>query len=407
VVLFIACGAFVGAAIRTANTLNPGINATAQVTLISGDENIPFEKILQINEKFNEYEGAVASFAAQQNSWSVDEDSYMQYRTTVPGDMMTNDYRELRLQYSQNQVEKTQESPVNFVASDPVNYLALCAAAGVPKGGNILLNFNRGYDVAATNHRYDYVPFKFANQTLEVRVSDSETVSVPLAGAVTDYPPFFTSTGATTTVNILLPSIEPSIVYWYVDVPDSAGFTEYANSVLREVLNIPTLGEAYEMQGYNGAGFSVDDIAEHRAAQIRQAKMMSVLIYSFVALLTLIGLPNIISTVSANTRLRYREFAVLQSVGMTRGGLNRMLNLECLLLGAKSLVAGIPLGLIAAVILHKALVQTALTDFYFPWLSILECAVGVFTVTLITIRASSAKRRGTALVDAIRAHEGM
>jgi putative ABC transport system permease protein len=187
-------------------------------------------------------------------------------------------------------------------------------------------------------------------------------------------------------------------------VPDSAGFVAYANNVFREVLDVPALGEIPE---YQGATFSTNDIAGQQAVAIRTARLLSVLIYSFAAFLTLIGLTNIISTVSANTRLRAREFAMLQSVGMTRGGLSRMLNLECLLLGAKSLALGVPLGLMASLMIHAALVQTALTEFFFPWASIAECAVGVFAITLITMRVAARRVRGGSIIEVIRSSNGV
>jgi len=131
-------------------------------------------------------------------------------------------------------------------------------------------------------------------------------------------------------------------------------------------------------------------------------QLIMVFIYGFIIMLTLIGLTNVISTISTNVRSRSREFAILQSVGMTRGGLGRMLNLESILCSLKSLVIGLPLGLIGAFIMHQILSSPVEFSFEIPWIPILQCTLGVLAVTWITMRYAASRLKGGSIVEKIR-----
>jgi putative ABC transport system permease protein len=135
--------------------------------------------------------------------------------------------------------------------------------------------------------------------------------------------------------------------------------------------------------------------------------MVMVFIYGFVGMLTLIGLTNVISTVSANVRSRSREFAVLKSVGMTRGGLRRMLRLESVLCSAKALIIGVPLGAAATLLIYKIIEQSVDFPYIFPWVALFECVAGVFAVTWAATRFASGGARDRSIAEAIRAEDGV
>ena len=125
-------------------------------------------------------------------------------------------------------------------------------------------------------------------------------------------------------------------------------------------------------------------------------------VYGFVAMLTLIGLTNVISTISTNVRSRSREFALLQSVGMTPWGLRRMLGLESVLCSAKSLVIGVPLGVVGSYLVYKALKMPVEFSYALPWLPIILCTLGVFVITWALMRYSASRLLGGSIVEAIR-----
>jgi putative ABC transport system permease protein len=132
-----------------------------------------------------------------------------------------------------------------------------------------------------------------------------------------------------------------------------------------------------------------------------------VFIYGFIIMLTLIGLTNVISTISANVRSRAREFAVLRSVGMTPAGLDRMLNLESILCSVKSLIFGVPFGIIGSYLLYHAFSSPVALDFAIPWTTIAQCTLAVIAVTWVTMRYSMSRLRGDNIVETIRSEQGL
>ena len=70
--------------------------------------------------------------------------------------------------------------------------------------------------------------------------------------------------------------------------------------------------------------------------------IVGIFVYGFIGVISLIGLTNIFNTISTNMQLRSKEFASLKSIGMTKKEFNRMIRLESLMYGIKSLIIGIP-----------------------------------------------------------------
>jgi len=132
----------------------------------------------------------------------------------------------------------------------------------------------------------------------------------------------------------------------------------------------------------------------------------SIFVYSFIVILTLIGLTSVISTISTNVRMRSREFAVLQSVGMTYGGLKHMLNLESIMCSAKSLLWGLPIAISLTYLIHLPISSTFPITYQLPWLAIIQCVAGVFAITWVTMRFSVSRLRNENIVESIRSETG-
>jgi len=194
-------------------------------------------------------------------------------------------------------------------------------------------------------------------------------------------------------LTVIVPELDAMHYSWFITTDDAAGFLDHAKSVVED-MNITEAGVSR---------FNFINIDEESGAMQDIGRLVMVFIYGFIIMLTLIGLTNVISTISTNVRSRSREFAILQSVGMTRGGLGRMLNLESILCSVKALVIGVPLGIIGAYFLHGILADPVDFAFKIPWIPILQCALGVLTVTWITMRYSASRLRGGSIVEKIRA----
>lgn len=99
------------------------------------------------------------------------------------------------------------------------------------------------------------------------------------------------------------------------------------------------------MEGADDSIYIVD--YEENVRQFNAVMLIvGIFVYGFIGVISLIGLTNIFNTISTNMQLRSKEFASLKSIGMTKKEFNRMIRLESLMYGIKSLLIGIPLGVL-------------------------------------------------------------
>ena len=107
----------------------------------------------------------------------------------------------------------------------------------------------------------------------------------------------------------------------------------------------------------------VTNLAEYADQQKRIIILVSIFLYGFIAVITLIGVTNIFNTITTNMILRSKEFANLKSIGMTTKEFNKMIKLESIMYGAKSLLIGIPIGLLGSYAIFKSFTNSI--DFVF------------------------------------------
>lgn len=185
---------------------------------------------------------------------------------------------------------------------------------------------------------------------------------------------------------------------WYADPADIDGFMDYANDLM--VKMFPRVQESAYMEiGFTTRVYKIQDYMKVMNIAI---VLVMVFVYSFVILLTLIGLTNVISTMSTNVHMRSREFAVLQSAGMTHGGIKRMLNLESIMCSAKSLIIGVPLAIALTYLINIPVRSMFPVPYQVPWLAATGCVAVVFAITWFTIRYSASRLREKNIVETIR-----
>ncbi|ERL65310.1 ABC transporter permease [Schleiferilactobacillus shenzhenensis] len=97
---------------------------------------------------------------------------------------------------------------------------------------------------------------------------------------------------------------------------------------------------------------------------------IQVMVYGFLALLSLVSLANIINHIFANLLQRRRELAMLQAIGTTPGQVTRLLGLENGRLLLISLIWGSVLGTLLNQVLLKRLSTIYEVAFAIPWLEI-------------------------------------
>lgn len=151
-----------------------------------------------------------------------------------------------------------------------------------------------------------------------------------------------------------------------------------------------------------GQTYSVYNVEKMANMYNAMTLVISIFAYGFIIVISLIGVTNIFNTITTNMRLRSKEFAMLKSIGMTKREFNRMIRLESLFYGVKSLLIGIPLGLLAGLGIFKAFSMNLATDFVVPYTAILISIVFVFAVVWLIMRFSIAKVQKQNIIETIR-----
>jgi putative ABC transport system permease protein len=287
------------------------------------------------------------------------------------------------------------ETNGSLVSVDARNYEELCKIAGVPLGSNILVNLRRE---KIDGKMKEYAPYDFSefeSKTLIFPLEGKEPKKVTINGQligqqVLDEIAFM----STTKLVVIVPKCELTSYQWFAKVDDVKGFTKYGNQVLNELA--PKSADKIKMN------MDSVDIAETTKQVSNMADTIMIFVYGFVGMLTLIAVTSVISTISTNIRSRAGEFAVLESIGMAKSGVKKMLNLESVLCSLRSLVYGIPLGLMGAYGLYRGMALSVNIPFSVPLFSIVVCVLGVFAVTWVTMRYSASRLKRGSIIEAIR-----
>ena len=124
--------------------------------------------------------------------------------------------------------------------------------------------------------------------------------------------------------------------------------------------------------------------------------------HGFIAMLSLIAVTSVVATISTGMTLRRQEFAMLFSVGMTSEGMNKMLNLESLLYGLKSLLIGLPVGVLLSVLIHKSMANTLVFAYSPPINAMIISIVAVMVLTFGTMRYGKRKLNKISIIEAIQ-----
>ena len=131
--------------------------------------------------------------------------------------------------------------------------------------------------------------------------------------------------------------------------------------------------------------------------------VIKILVYGFIALVTLIGVTSVFNTINTSINLRRKEFAVLRSIGLTPKGFNKMLRYESIIYGLKSLLYAIPMSLLVTYLIHKQVSDySSIEHIIIPYKAILIAVIGVFIIVAITMRYSSRKIKNENIIDTIR-----
>lgn len=155
-------------------------------------------------------------------------------------------------------------------------------------------------------------------------------------------------------------------------------------------------------EGEDFEDIMITNLAEYADQQKRIIILVSIFLYGFIAVITLIGVTNIFNTITTNMILRSKEFANLKSIGMTTKEFNKMIRLESVMYGTKSLLIGIPIGLLGSYEIFKSFTNSIDFGFIIPWQAIIISVIFVFIIVGLTMKYSLNKINKQNIIETIR-----
>ena len=119
--------------------------------------------------------------------------------------------------------------------------------------------------------------------------------------------------------------------------------------------------------------------------------VIAIFLYGFIIVISLIGITNIFNTITTNMTLRKREFATLKSIGMTSKEFNRMIFLESFFYIFKSLLIGIPIGVLLSYLIFKGFTNQVLFSYKVPFKGIIV-SIAIVCLLIVWLNNYSSKK---------------
>lgn len=153
------------------------------------------------------------------------------------------------------------------------------------------------------------------------------------------------------------------------------------------------------LKGYD---YSINNVAENVRMMENLYTLLGIFLYGFIIVISLIGITNIFNTITTNMELRRQEFAMLKSVGMTTKEFNRMIRLESVFMGTKSLIIGVPIGIVLCLLIYNYLGSGEGLAFELPILPIIISILAVFILITCIMKYSMNKINKQNTIETIR-----
>lgn len=141
--------------------------------------------------------------------------------------------------------------------------------------------------------------------------------------------------------------------------------------------------------------------AQERRNDEKLILTMKIFLYGFIAIVSWIGITNIFNTVTTGMELRGKEFAMLQSIGMTKKEFDKMIRLESVFYGSKALIIGVVSGTILSYVIYISAGESQL-KYTLPLLAIVMSVIVVIILLLGIMKYSIAQIRKQNIIETIR-----
>ena len=154
---------------------------------------------------------------------------------------------------------------------------------------------------------------------------------------------------------------------------------------------------------YSQISFSVSNLDKQMRDEKSLFTLLGVFAYGLIVVIALIGITNIINTLSTGMELRSREFATLRSIGMTDKQFVGMVRLESVFISVKALVIGVPLGILISYLLCVMMNRMDDAIIYEPpYKAIILCILVVIMLIYAIMKLSMTKLRHNNIIETIK-----
>lgn len=161
--------------------------------------------------------------------------------------------------------------------------------------------------------------------------------------------------------------------------------------------------ETEENPEYSQISFYVSNMDKQMRDEKSLFTLLGVFAYGLIVVIALIGITNIINTLSTGMELRSREFATLRSIGMTDKQFAGMVRLESVFISVKALVIGVPLGVLINYLLCFIMNRMGGAIIYKPpYKAIILCIVVVIMLIYAIMKLSMMKLRHNNIIETIK-----
>lgn len=184
------------------------------------------------------------------------------------------------------------------------------------------------------------------------------------------------------------------------------GYASYSAYVVAE--NADDYQDTFEKETegnpeYSQISFHVSNLDKQMRDEKSLFTLLGVFAYGLIVVIALIGITNIINTLSTGMELRSREFATLRSIGMTDKQFAGMVRLESVFISVKALVIGVPLGVLINYLLCFIMNRMGGAIIYEPpYKAIILCIVVVIMLIYAIMKLSMTKLRHNNIIETIK-----
>lgn len=161
--------------------------------------------------------------------------------------------------------------------------------------------------------------------------------------------------------------------------------------------------ETEENPEYSQISFYVSNLDKEMRDEKSLFTLLGVFAYGLIVVIALIGITNIINTLSTGMELRSREFATLRSIGMTDKQFVGMVRLESVFISVKALAIGVPLGILISYLLCVMMNRMDDAIIYEPpYKAIILCILVVIMLIYAIMKLSMTKLRHNNIIETIK-----